>query len=90
VLSCVTQLVQALKDAQTKVQEIREPLTNLFEMDDDHDQSISCAEYTNFMLQQMQLVDPDVIEHLQEQFRQLDTDGNGVLTMAGVCVHSEN
>lgn len=84
-LSCVTQLVQALKDAQTKVEEIRQPLTKIFEMDVDHDQSISCAEYTNFMLQQMQLVDPDDVEQLQEQFRQLDVDGDGVLTMAGLC-----
>jgi hypothetical protein len=52
-------------------------------MDKNGDGEISCPEYTLYMLQQMRLVEPDVVKQLQDQFRQLDTDKSGTLTLDG-------
>jgi Ca2+-binding EF-hand superfamily protein len=55
-------------------------IDHIKEMDRDGDGEVSRLEYTEFMLVEMKLVEPSVLEELREQFDRLDMTMSDSLT----------
>jgi hypothetical protein len=82
VIGCIPQLIQLLSDVSS-VQVIQyKPMTSILEMDADGDGTISETEYVLFSLLARKDVDKEIVEGLRSQFRAMDADGGGHLTLS--------
>jgi hypothetical protein len=90
VIGTIPQLIQIMTDVGS-IQVIKyESMSSIMEMDQDSDGHISETEYVLFSLIARQEVDEEMVDVLRAQFKAMDADQGGTLTVAdfpkSVCV----
>jgi potassium channel subfamily K, other eukaryote len=90
-LSSFTGALSALCKAKVEEEVMNATLNleNLAQMDSDRNNVVTKDEFVLYKLKVMGLVDNDVIQRAEAQFRKLDITGNGVLTAEDVVAFQE-